>query len=336
MIKKRSRDKGGGDNQENKNSHKKQILPSPIPKKRLCNIAVTKDVQQQLNQQHQSALSLLDYVKLEYKENMGLQHLSNTRSRSTSTNNGNDHDDQEEEVDDKGIDSWIANKCDSFLNAYLKPTQERIDSYYGTPELVNSVRENNFVKVKQLHENKQITCNACNPFGESILHVACRRGHYQMITFLIDTVGLGLSTLQVRDDFHRTPLHDTFWSSSKYKFQIVDYFLRHDDASQNNVVELLFVKDKRGFTPLDYARKDEHQRWFHFLQQRKNLLRSCSNSNSNNSDKNTTTTATLSSSSSLSSVSSSNSLLSLPEPMPILTPINMKYSIQKTTSIQRG
>merc|ERR1711865_1235147 len=98
-----------------------------------------------------------------------------------------------------GID-WIANKCDSLFNdVCYKPTQEMIDSYYGTPELVNSVRENNFVKVQQLHANKQITCNACNPFGESILHVACRRGHYEMIKFLIDTVGLGLSILRVRD-----------------------------------------------------------------------------------------------------------------------------------------
>merc|ERR1712028_207512 len=127
------------------------------------------------------------------------------------------------------------------LQLQEKPSQERIDEYYRTPELVNSIRDNDLVKVRALYTAGKITCNACNPFGESLLHVACRRGHAAMIQYLVDTCGFGLSALYQCDDFQRTPLHDTLWSSSTSKYQIIDYFL-------------------------------------HFLQKRKHLLRSASSS----------------------------------------------------------
>merc|ERR1711865_763732 len=57
-----------------------------------------------------------------------------------------------------------------------------------------------------------------------------------------------------------------------------DYFLHHPDAAAIHIVSLFFVKDKRGFTPLDYSRQEEHITWLHFFQKRKHLLRSSASS----------------------------------------------------------
>jgi len=250
-IKRQRDDEDGNDDREQKITKQQRNII----------VSVAKQQQQQQQQPKSSSVSssspLMEYVKTAFKDNGCC----------------NDDDDIE----------WIAKNC-SMLCLSKPYTQEMIDSYYGMPELVNSVRENDLSKVKQLYDDGRLTCNACNPFGESILHIACRRGHLQMIRFLIDTVagGLGLSIFHIKDDFHRTPLHDTFWSASKDKFQIVDYLLKHNDP-QNNVVELLLMKDKRGFTPLDYARKDEHAEWFQFFQERKSFLRSSSSSSSSSS-----------------------------------------------------
>jgi len=231
-------------------------------KKIIASSVVSVEILHTLKQQHISALSLLEYVKLEYGRNMG--------------RSGHDIDSENKERMDLNMDT--TNPLQRPFQLQEKPSQERIDEYYRTPELVNSIRDNDLVKVRALYTAGKITCNACNPFGESLLHVACRRGHAAMIQYLVDTCGFGLSALYQCDDFQRTPLHDTLWSSSTSKYQIIDYFLHHPDAAAINIVSLFFVKDKRGFTPLDYSRKEEHITWLHFLQKRKHLLRSASSS----------------------------------------------------------
>merc|ERR1719491_2885378 len=166
-------------------------------------------------------------------------------------------------IDDSKLD-MIAERCSQRF--MIQPTQEMLNSYYGVPHLVNSVRDNDLVKIRQLYHEGMLTCNACNRFGESILHMACRRGHVEMIHFLLTTVGLSITTT-VKDDYHRTPLHDAFWSASPNKYQIVDLLLK-----QPETVALLLLKDKRGFTPLDYARGEEYEKWYHFLTARKTLF----------------------------------------------------------------
>jgi len=229
-------------------------------KKIIASSVVSVEILHTLKQQHISALSLLEYVKLEYGRNMGRHDI-----------------DSENKVRmDGNMDT--TNPFQRPFQLQEKPSQERIDGYYSTPELVNSIRDNDLVTVRALYTAGKITCNACNPFGESLLHVACRRGHAAMIHYLVDTCGFGLSALYQCDDFQRTPLHDTLWSSSTAKYQIIDYFLHHPDAAAIHIVSLFFVKDKRGFTPLDYSRKEEHSTWLHFFQKRKHLLRSASSS----------------------------------------------------------
>jgi len=137
---------------------------------------------------------------------------------------------------------------------------------YNTP-IVQEVRNNNLEGVKKLYEDGQFKygVNACNRFGESILHIACRRGHLDMVKFLIGEAGL--SCAEIRDDYHRTPLHDAFWTSTASP-DVVEYLLE-----QPYVMDLLMAKDKRGFTPLDYSRGEDRGKWLRFLWERKDRLK---------------------------------------------------------------
>ena len=73
---------------------------------------------------------------------------------------------------------------------FLPPTAAMLEAY-GT-SIVMEVRNNNLEAVKKLFQEGQFKygVNACNRFGESILHIACRRGHLDMVKFLVnlDTV----------------------------------------------------------------------------------------------------------------------------------------------------
>ena len=39
------------------------------------------------------------------------------------------------------------------------------------------------------------------------------------------------------------------------------------------MVQLLLLKDVRGYTPLDYARSEDRGKWLRFLRERKSILR---------------------------------------------------------------
>lgn len=147
------------------------------------------------------------------------------------------------------------------------PTPQQLEAY--STDILLAVRSNNVEKARQLYEDGSYNgTNACNKFNESILHIACRRGSLQMVQFLINEVGLKVN--EIRDDYHRTPLHDAFWTTSASP-DVIDFLLQ-----QSNVVELLLLKDVRGYTPLDYARSEHRSKWLHFLWQRKHILRSTS------------------------------------------------------------
>jgi len=47
-----------------------------------------------------------------------------------------------------------------------------------------------------------------NRFGESLIHMACRRSHRDVVSFLVNEAGV---SLRVRDDYGRTPFHDACW-----------------------------------------------------------------------------------------------------------------------------
>lgn len=91
--------------------------------------------------------------------------------------------------------AFKANGYDNFniinqtsLSRFHSPTKEMIYEY--KTEIVTAVRSNDVEMARRLYKEGKFKCNACNRFGESILHIACRRGHYGMVQFLIEDVGL--------------------------------------------------------------------------------------------------------------------------------------------------
>lgn len=145
-------------------------------------------------------------------------------------------------------------------------TTDMTDAY--THRLVTAFRQNDMTTIRQLHADGQLTTNACNAFGESILHIASRRGNIELVQFLLEEVGI--DPRHHRDDYHRTALHDACWTaSSDPAFDVID-------ALMDVAPEHLLLKDKRGFTPLDYIRPKDHGKWLRFLWERKTKLRASS------------------------------------------------------------
>ncbi|CBN78211.1 conserved unknown protein [Ectocarpus siliculosus] len=54
--------------------------------------------------------------------------------------------------------------------------------------------------------------DACNKFGESVVHVACRRGNLPLLLFLVANGG----SLTACDDLGRFPLHERGCSPLRY------------------------------------------------------------------------------------------------------------------------
>jgi ankyrin repeat protein len=130
--------------------------------------------------------------------------------------------------------------------------------------------------------------NACNKFGESILSMACRRGHYETVHFLVVEAQVDVHLL--RDDFGRRPHHDTCWTAS-LNDKVMDILLFGGGATATaaaappaqapqamtmtttlSPIELLLEKDVRGHTPFHYARREHWDGWVRFLEQRSDKL----------------------------------------------------------------
>jgi Ankyrin repeats (many copies) len=139
-------------------------------------------------------------------------------------------------------------------------------AYYNTPTLlqeasygvytVDVVRRNDDVTLEALFE-LGLHPNACNSFGESLVHLACRRGNFQSLQVMVDWN----CSVQVADDYGRTPFHDLCWTAEPC-FQSAAILLEIDPR-------LLLMKDIRGSTPLAYARKEHWAAWIRFLESHK-------------------------------------------------------------------
>lgn len=52
----------------------------------------------------------------------------------------------------------------------------------------------------------------CNAYGESLVHLICRRGDADMLQVMLD---MG-TDIAVADDFGRTLLHDACWAANRF------------------------------------------------------------------------------------------------------------------------
>mmetsp|Transcript_9166 Transcript_9166/g.22288 ORF Transcript_9166/g.22288 Transcript_9166/m.22288 type:complete len:772 (-) Transcript_9166:415-2730(-) len=155
---------------------------------------------------------------------------------------------------------------------FLETTPERIESYQNI-ELLTAVRRRDLATLKRIAAEKAAnnsTMNACNRFGESILHLACRKGSLDVVQLL---VGEGISqplpgcdcSLLVRDDYGRTVLHDACWTISP-PWELVKLILKKAPV-------LWRVSDVRGHLALQYVPKSVWPQWIAFLTKNKDLLK---------------------------------------------------------------
>ena len=148
------------------------------------------------------------------------------------------------------------------LKSDTKPTMNVDEKFFVKvtdmydKEIVNTIRSNDVDALRKLFKNgTQVQCG--NRFGETLIHLACRRSHREMVLFLVEEAGV---SLHVRDDYGRTPMHDACWRAEP-DLELLDFLL-------DRVPELLMLSDKRGHTPLDYARREHWALLFPFLEER--------------------------------------------------------------------
>jgi Ankyrin repeats (many copies) len=144
---------------------------------------------------------------------------------------------------------------DVMLTAYYNKPSPFQEASYGV-HIVDVVRRNDSQTLDRLL-SLGLSPNACNCYGESLVHLACRRGNFQSLQTMIDFN----CNIQVSDDYGRTPFHDLCWASEP-SFQSAAILLEIDSR-------MLFMKDCRGSSPLAYARQEHWADWIKFLESRK-------------------------------------------------------------------
>jgi hypothetical protein len=138
---------------------------------------------------------------------------------------------------------------------FSKPSPESIDSY--SVRAVRAIRERNVPMLRSMLE-EGVSMDACNRFGESLIHMACRRGDVSVVQFMIME---GRVNVNVRDDYGRTPIHDACWTPQP-NFDVMDLLLDHVPT------DLLICEDVRGHSPFHYSRREHGEAWLGFLRER--------------------------------------------------------------------
>jgi hypothetical protein len=127
-------------------------------------------------------------------------------------------------------------------------------------ELMNAVRRNDLATIQREYlAGTNLQC--ANKFQESLVHAVARRGLPDMLTYLHSVAGV---SLRVCCDGGRTVLHDASWTSQP-EFSSIRIILQ-------DCPDLLYITDKRGFTPLDYIPKEAHEAWNAWLAENKHLV----------------------------------------------------------------
>lgn len=123
-------------------------------------------------------------------------------------------------------------------------------------EVLAAVRNGDVEQLRAYHnEGRNLKCS--NQFGETLMHLACRKTFIPVVEFLVHEVGMPVN---IHDDTGRTPLHDAFWTPEPNE-ELIDLML-------SECPDMLFVQDKRGHCPLQYSRKSHWDTWNNYLQKR--------------------------------------------------------------------
>ena len=139
----------------------------------------------------------------------------------------------------------------AFADFFQAPTEEEIAAY--DHEAITAIRTQNMDTLKQFHaQGRPLKCS--NKFGESLLHMACRKGMLEVTTYLVKDANVPFA---VCDDYGRSPLHDACWAHTT-NFELVDLIL-------TECPDLLYIQDKRGNTPLSYLKQNKWAAWNKYL-----------------------------------------------------------------------
>ena len=140
-----------------------------------------------------------------------------------------------------------------------QPCPTEVDSY--DMETTRAVRANDLQALRELHR-KGYPLDASNRYGESLLHIACRRGSVSMIKFMLLEAKVNP---RVMDDMGRTAFHDTLWSSTP-NFSTLDVLLKVLPPVG------LLIQDVRGHTPFQYAPRKHWGLWAEYLRAREGIF----------------------------------------------------------------
>ena len=149
-------------------------------------------------------------------------------------------------------------------DSFLAITDEGKEAY----ALVSQVtRDENLEGLKELH-SRGVCLQSCNAYGESIVHIVCRRRTLASLEYLTQQADV---SVRVRDDMGRTPFHDAAWTD-KPNFELIEKLL-------TLAPDFLVSRDKRGHLALNYVPRARWAEWCRFLQEHPELIENAIASN---------------------------------------------------------
>lgn len=137
-------------------------------------------------------------------------------------------------------------------------SEEELESY--TCEVTAAVRSLDLDKLRSMKE-EGVSFQCSNRFGESLIHMACRRGSFEVVNFFTEEAGVDI---KCKDDLGRTPLHDACWTAEP-NFELVEHLVSISPS-------LLLMADSRGHCPLQYTRRQHWPLWISFLKKHEDTI----------------------------------------------------------------
>jgi len=219
-------------------------------------LAVSTITKKQMEERHQSSFSSACSATIKEQQKLSVEQQQQVLcSQNLSTPLISPHAYLQKLLVSRGYSTKLY--CSLAGGYYCRPTPLQFASYGN--RIVNAVRTSN-TKLFSALLSAGLSRNPCNKFGESILHMVCRRSNYDLLKVLLDSG----STVQVSDDFGRTPLHDACWTV-KPCFKSVNMLMERD-------VRLLHIVDRRGSPPLEYVQKENWGEWIQFFEMKKEVF----------------------------------------------------------------
>jgi hypothetical protein len=124
-----------------------------------------------------------------------------------------------------------------------------------TDEVAFAARKGDLAAL-QSHISSGRTAQCCNRHNESIIHTICRRGHHDLLKYILNATD---ASVRICCDQFRTPLHDAAWTHEP-NFGMIKMII---DACP----DLLYVEDQRGHAPLAYVAGPHYEKWCKFLKE---------------------------------------------------------------------